>query len=368
MMSKIEELINKLCPNGVNYKPLEDLVIKNPKSKIGARIAENMPAGNIPFFTSGKNTYYVDEFLVDGENIFVNDGGNADFKYYLGKSNYADHVISLKAKNINGRFLFHCLMQMKDFVNENYFRGSGIKNINKKGFFSMLLPVPPLEVQHEIVHILDDFTLLSAELSAELKARQKQYEYYRDKLLTFGNEIPRKKLIEVSNISRGKRVTKKDLDDNEKYPVFQNSLAPMGYYKEYNYEKNKTYVISAGAAGEIGYCKEDFWAADDCLIIYDLKGLLDRYVYYYLMLKQDYIRSNVRKASIPRLSRNIIENIEIPIPTVEKQEEIINILDKLNSLCNDISEGLPAEIEARQKQYEYYRDKLLTFKELVNEG
>lgn len=225
-----------------------------------------------------------------------------------------------------------------------------------------------MEVQCEIVHILDDFTLLSAELSAELKARQKQYEFYRDKLLYFDEKIPRRKLIDVSSISRGKRVTKKDLNENNEFPVYQNSLAPMGYYKDYNYEKNKTYIISAGAAGEIGFCKENFWAADDCLVVYNLKEVLDKYVYYYLLVKQDYIKANVRKASIPRLSREIIKNIEIPIPSLERQEEIVNILDKFDKLCNDISEGLPAEIEARQKQYEYYRDKLLTFKELkVNE-
>lgn len=103
-MNKVEELLNKMCPNGVKYIPLEDVIEKNPKSKTGAKLAEKMPEGQIPFFTSGKNTYYVCDYLVDGENIFINDGGNADFKYYDGKANYADHVISIKAKNINGRF------------------------------------------------------------------------------------------------------------------------------------------------------------------------------------------------------------------------------------------------------------------------
>ena len=146
--------------------------------------------------------------------------------------------------------------------------------------------------------------------------------------------------------------------------MYQNTLTPMGYYKNKNYDKEKTYIISAGAAGEIGYSKEDFWAADDCLIVYDTKNILNKYIYYYLLLKQDYIKSNVRKASIPRLSRNIIENLEIPIPSKERQERIVYILDKFDKLCSDLLDGLPAEIEARQKQYEYYRDKLLTFKEL----
>ena len=131
-MSKLEDLLIQLCPNGVFFQPLESLIEKNPKSKIGAKAAEKMETGNIPFFTSGQNIYYVDEFAVSGENIFANDGGYADFKYFNGKANYADHVISFKPKGINGRFLFHYLNMQKRFVDETMFRGSGLKNINKK--------------------------------------------------------------------------------------------------------------------------------------------------------------------------------------------------------------------------------------------
>jgi len=138
----------------------------------------------------------------------------------------------------------------------------------------------------------------------------------------------------------------------------------MGYYHETNCDAEATFVISAGAAGEIGYSKVPFWAADDCLVFTDLQGISSRFIYHYLNTKQDYIKSNVRKASIPRLSRTVIEKIRIPLYAREEQERIVSILDKFDSLCSDISEGLPAEIEARKKQYEFYRDKLLTFKEL----
>lgn len=138
----------------------------------------------------------------------------------------------------------------------------------------------------------------------------------------------------------------------------------MGYYDAYNCEAETTYVISAGAAGEIGYCKSKFWAADDCLVFSNLRGVLNKFVYHYLITKSTYIKANVRKASIPRLSRTVIEKIEIPVPPIEEQQRIVDILDRFDALCNDISAGLPAEIEARQKQYEYYRDKLLTFQEM----
>ena len=388
-MSKIEELIKKLCPNGVEYKTIGELFdVKNgyTPSKNNKYFWEN---GNIPWFrmddirTNGnilndatqhitelaiKNRKFPKDSLIVATTATI--GVHALIKCdFVCNQQLTCVAIKEKLKNdLNIKFCFYYFDIIDEQCKKIANQGGGMPIVSLEKMKKLVFPVPPLEVQCEIVHILDDFTLLSAELSAELKARQKQYEFYRDKLLYFDEKIPRRKLIDVSSISRGKRVTKKDLNENNEFPVYQNSLAPMGYYKDYNYEKNKTYIISAGAAGEIGFCKENFWAADDCLVVYNLKEVLDKYVYYYLLVKQDYIKANVRKASIPRLSREIIKNIEIPIPSLERQEEIVNILDKLDKLCNDISEGLPAEIEARQKQYEYYRDKLLTFKELkVNE-
>ena len=160
------------------------------------------------------------------------------------------------------------------------------------------------------------------------------------------------------------RVTKKQLVSTGKYPVYQNSLAPMGYYNDYNCEANTTYVITAGAAGEVGFCASKFWAADDCLIFTDLKNVESKYIYYYLLTKREYIKSNVRKASVPRISRTVIENLVLPIPSLEEQHRIVETLNHFEGLTNSISSGLSAEIEARQKQYEYYRDKLLAFKEI----
>ncbi|MDD3429234.1 MAG: restriction endonuclease subunit S [Oscillospiraceae bacterium] len=171
------------------------------------------------------------------------------------------------------------------------------------------------------------------------------------------------KFEDIAAVTRGVRVVKKQLDDSGEYPVYQNSLLPMGYYDKCNCDGESTYIISAGAAGEVGYSKNKFWAADDCLVFSNLSGVINKYIYYYLLSKQDYIRQNVRTASIPRLSRNIIEKLEIQLPSLTEQKRIVSLLDRFDALCNDLSNGLPAEIEARQKQYEYYRDKLLTFKQ-----
>ena len=169
---------------------------------------------------------------------------------------------------------------------------------------------------------------------------------------------------EIACISRGIRVVKKQLVDCGQYAVYQNSLLPMGYYDNYKCDGECTYVISAGAAGEIGYSKKPFWAADDCLVFSNLTKIVNKYIYYYLLSKQGYIHQNVRTASIPRLSRTVIEKMQILLPPLEEQKRIVAILDRFDTLCNDISAGLPAEIEARRKQYEYYRDKLLSFTRL----
>ena len=169
------------------------------------------------------------------------------------------------------------------------------------------------------------------------------------------------KLNDICNIARGTRVTRNELNDSNNYPVYQNSLVPLGYFANSNQSANTTFVIAAGAAGQVGYSKTDFWAADDCFC-FDCKELLiSRYLYYSLMKEQAFLLSRVRKASVPRLSRTVLEKMIVALPSIDKQRQIVDILDRFDKLCNDISEGLPAEIEARRKQYEYYRDKLLSF-------
>ncbi len=165
------------------------------------------------------------------------------------------------------------------------------------------------------------------------------------------------KLGEVCDINRGVRVVKKDLHKTGLFPVYQNSMIPLGFYDNSNYPAGTTFVISAGSAGEVGYSDVDFWAADDCLCITCPDYICNKFVYYNLINKQHMLKSRVRKASVPRLSRSAVEKIEIPLPPLEIQNEIVRILDKFASLAAE----LQAELQARQKQYEYYRDKLLTF-------
>ena len=170
-----------------------------------------------------------------------------------------------------------------------------------------------------------------------------------------------KTLGEVIEIRRGRRLVKSQLEETGEYAVFQNCMIPLGYYHKSNVEADTTFVISAGSAGEIGYSSVNFWAADDVYYFITPEIYRSKFLYYFLLTKQSIITGHVRRSSVPRLSKNAFEKMLIPIPPLEEQARIVSILDKFDILTTSISEGLPKEIELRKKQYEYYRDKLLTF-------
>lgn len=252
------------------------------------------------------------------------------------------------------------------------------------------IPVPSLEIQSRIVQVLDNFDTVCNDLNIglpkEIELRQKQYEYFREKLLTFVAEGEytesrveewdnsaiikllqwvfgpiRVKLGAVVNLQRGKRLVRQQLATTGSFPVYQNSLTPLGYYTESNRVKNTSFVICAGAAGEIGYSAMDFWAADDVYTLETSDNISDKFMYYVLVSKQDRLKSQVRKASIPRLSKDAIDKITFYLPSITEQERIVSTLDNFNTLTNSLSEGLPKEIELRQKQYKYWREQLLNF-------
>ena len=190
-MNKIEKLINELCWDGVEFKELGKLWNKAPKSKIWAKKITNLWEWSIVCFTSWKKNYQVNEFLVNGRYIFVNDWGNADFKYHSWKAYYTDHVFTfwIKEDNIDVKYVYYFLKNNQKLINETMFQGTWLKNLKKCLFMKLQIPIPPLKVQKEIVNILDKFDKLVNDISqglpAEIKARKQQYEYYREKLLNF---------------------------------------------------------------------------------------------------------------------------------------------------------------------------------------
>jgi len=231
--------------------------------------------------------------------------------------------------------------------------------INLGDVGKVCIPLPSISEQKRIVDILDTFTASIENLKEQIAQRRKQFEYYRDQLLDLeGKEgVEMKKLGDECKLERGVRVVKKDLNEEGNIPVFQNSLSPLGYFEKSNYPGYTTFVICAGAAGEVGFCDKAFWAADDCTCIVCSSSIDSKYVYHFLMTKQHLLKSQVRKASVPRLAKDAIGKLMIPIPSIIEQFRIVSILDTFEaSIAN-----LEAQLSQREKQYEYYRNKLLTF-------
>lgn len=288
---------------------------------------------------------------------------------YLGKDQAVTggHATIFKpSKQITGKY-FAYFTQTEMFASQKkkYAKGTKVIDVSATDMAKITIPIPPLTVQTEIVRILDTFTELTAEITAELTARKMQSNYYREQLLSFDEgEVEWKTLGEVVEIKRGKRLIKSQLEETGKYAVFQNSMTPLGYFNESNVQADTTFIISAGSAGEIGYSIVDFWAADDVYYFVTPENLKNKFLYYFLLVQQVKIVGQVRRASVPRLSKTAFEKMLLPIPSIEEQARIVSILDKFDMLTTSISEGLPKEIELRKKQYEYYRDMLLNFNKL----
>ena len=227
------------------------------------------------------------------------------------------------------------------------------------------MPVPPLEVQCEIVRILDKFTLLTAELTAELTARRKQYEYYRNILLNEDEEYVIKNLEDCCNILDNKRkpVTKSARVEGE-YPYY-GANGIQDYVDAYIFDGKYVLigedgsVITSNGNPIVNWAEGKIWVNNHAHIIEELTVNL-KYLYYFIQTinVRDLIHGN-----IPKLNQRDFRKLKIKVPYKEKQNQLVEILEKFDTITNNIRNGLPAEIELNNKRYEYYRDKLLTFKE-----
>ena len=362
----------------VKWMPLGEVLRRTKGTKItaGQMKAINKNDAPVKIFAGGKTIAFVDfedipEKDINREpSVIVKSRGIIGFEYYDKPFSHKNEMWSYYSenKNISIKYVYYFLKQQ-----EPYFQKVASKmqmpQIAIPDTEKYIIPIPPLAVQEEIVRILDKFTTLEAELEAELDCRKRQYEYYRNQLLSLDvlireqrlDKVEYKALSEVAEIRRGKRLVKSELSTSGNYAVYQNSMIPLGYYSKSNVSEGTTFVISAGSAGEIGYSPNRFWAADDVYYFIFTDGVCSKYVYYFLLIKQQSIKRQVRRASVPRLSKSAFEKLKIPIPSLAEQQRIVSILDKFEALTTSISEGLPKEIELRRKQYEYYRNQLLSF-------
>ncbi|MFP6217764.1 restriction endonuclease subunit S [Helicobacter pylori] len=415
-MHKIERLLQTLAPKGVEFKTLEEVFeIRNgyTPSKNNPEFWEN---GTIPWFRmedireNGRilkdSIQHITPKALKGKKLFPKNSIIISTTATIG-----EHALLIVDSLANQRFTFlskkaNCdlALDMKFFFYQCFLLGEWCKNnINVSGFASVDMtafkkykfPIPPLEIQQEIVKILDAFTELNTELNTELKARKKQYEYYQNMLLDF-NDINQnhkdakmsvktypkrlktllqtlapkgvefRKLGEVCDFQKGKSITKKAVTFG-KVPVISGGRQPAYYHDEANRSGETIAISSSGVyAGYVSYWDIPVFLADSFSVSPKQKTLMPKYLFHYLTTQQDAIHATKSTGGIPHVYSKDLQNFLIPIPPLEIQQEIVKILDQFSALTTDLLAGIPAEIKARKKQYEYYREKLLTFKSLQN--
>ncbi|AXP45844.1 TPA: restriction endonuclease subunit S [Haemophilus influenzae] len=313
----------------------------------------------------------INSFDFDGEFVsWTTDGANAGTVFYRsGKFSITNVCGLIKIQNnleLNYKFLFYWLsIEAKNHV----YSGMGNPKLMSHQMEKILIPIPPLSVQTEIVKILDALTALTSELTSELILRQKQYEYYREKLLS-EEELGKvgfewKPLGEVTNIKTGQAVSKYSISQNPGiYPVINSGREPLGFINEWNTENDPIGITTRGAGvGSITWQEGKYFRGNlnySVTVKSDYK-LNIRFLYHILLHFQKEIHNLCSFTGIPALNASELKKLEISIPAIEEQQRIVSILDKFETLTNSITEGLPLAIEQSQKRYEYYRELLLNF-------
>ena len=372
-MSKLEELIQELCPDGVRFKSIKEVYqrVKGTPITAGKMKEIENNKGDIRVFAGGKTVINAYEKDIPKANItrvpavLVQSRGIIDVIYYEKPFTFKNEMWAYThQEKISVKFLYYVLKNNINKFRESASGMGSMPQISLKITEDFKIPILPLPIQKEIVRILDNFT--------ELTARKKQYEYYRDNLLKTAKDTETYYINQISENC-----------DNQRKPVTSGNRV-SGEYPYY------------GASGIVDYVDDYIFDGDYLLISEDGANLLARSTpiafsisgknwvnnhshvlhfntyetrrYIEIYLNSIDLTPYITGGAQPKLNQKNLNKIPISLPSLEEQRRIVNILDHFDKLCNDISEGLPAEIVARQKQYEYYRDKLLNFKELKVEN
>ena len=386
-MPKLDKLIRELCSDGVQVFRLEEIA-HYAKTRIDCKtINEDNYVGveNLLQNKAGKTkatsvpttgmviAYQKNDILIGNIRPYLRKVWLADCE---GGTNGDVLTVQIEdTEKVIPQFLYYVLSSEKFFLYDiQNSKGAKMPRGSKDAVMKFEVPLPPPEVQREIVRILDNFTNLTAELTAELTARQKQYEFYRDKLLTFGVlgggtiDFRWRMLCEIADISTGNSNTNEAVEDG-KYPFFVRSQEPL---RKNDFEYDEAAIITAGdgvGVGKVYHYIEGKYALHQRAyrIHINTPEVVPKYYFHYMKAKfLPYIQKTMFQGSVASIRRPMLNAFPVPVPSLDVQNRIVNVLDNFEKICSDLNIGLPAEIEARQKQYEYYRDKLLTFVETGN--
>ena len=399
-MSRVEELIKEKCPDGVEYRKLEDILMYEQPTKYIVSSTEYDNSYPTPVLTAGQSFIlgYTDE--IDGVYKASKETPVIIFDDFTTSFHWVDFQFKVKSSAIkmlrprdwdkcNFRYLYYAMCTI-DYVPVEHSR-QWISNYSQ-----FEIPVPPIEIQQEIVRILDKFTKLEAELRSELEARKKQYEYAMDSLVAnrtdmfdilvgeafdiitdytaAGSFADLAKNVVYSNSPDYAQLVR-TMDIKSKFtkgaPVYVSENA-FKYLWRVNLDSEAVILPNIGNCGEVYYVVpkdlpyENNVLGPNAILARSTKHN-NRYLSYALQTAefQRQLKKIISPAGQTKFNKTDLKKLTIKVPSIEEQEKIVELLDKFDRICNDLECGLPAEIEARHKQYEYYRDKLLTFKRKV---
>ena len=383
----INELLNELCPDGVEFVKIGEV------AKVGTGSSNRQDAvdnGKYPFYVRSKNILTSDTYEFDDESIIIpGEGGVGEIFHYV-KGKYALHQrvyrINFYDERINAKFVYYYMHScFKRFIMKKAV-SSTVTSIRKPMIEKFEIPLPPIEIQTKIVQVLDQFE----KLTAELKCRKLQYNYYRNKLLTFDEkDVKFVKLGDCCEYIRGITYNKSKEENNKDIPAWNvlrannitlsNNQLNFDDVKRVSKEvkvkdtqklKKGDILICAGSGskdhiGKVAYVSDDLdYTFGGFMAVIRSSAVNTRFLFHTLTGSsfRRYLNSTINSTTINNLNSSVMENFKFPLPPIETQTKIATILDQFETLTTSLQSGIPAEIEARRKQYEYYRNKLLTFK------
>ena len=406
-MSKLDELIRELCPDGAEYVKLNSVC----DIYDGTHSTPNYTESGVKFASVENigDLYATQKYISEKDfekykikprigDVMMTRIGSVGVCTVVDRNEALAFYVSLallrpQLDKVQSRFLKYAIESIhgrKELRKRTLINAVPIK-INKDDIGKVTIPLPPIEIQSEIVRVLDNFTNLTAELTAELTARKMQYSYYRDNLLSFNMSVSKKKIGEITRVFSAARVHKNEWtqegvpfyrssDVISKFNGVENSRGKayisFDLYKRLSAKSGKIMkddiLITGGGTIGIPYVvpsDEPIYVKDaDLLCIQKSKEFNSRFLFHYFLSTEfrKYLENITHNATIAHYTISQIENTPVPLPPLDVQNRIVNVLDNFEKICSDLNIGLPAEIEARQKQHEYYRDKLLTFAETGN--
>lgn len=392
-MTQLYKIIKELCPNGVERKKIKDEYIRLRGTPITAgkmKEIENSN-GDIKIFAGGKTVINAFEKDIPNANItrvpavLVQSRGVIDAVYYDKPFTFKNEMWAYTAENVvSVKYLYYVLKNNMDYFRSAASGMGSLPQISLGVTEDFQIPVPPIPVQEEIVRILDSFTELTVELTAELTARKKQYEYYCNELLDIRKtDVVFKTLGELSKFRRGSFpqpygnaewydgegampfVQVADIGEDMRLVAdTKRKISTIAQPKSVFAPSGSIIISLQGSIGRIAVTQYDAYIDRTVAIFQDIsKEILPKYFVYQLQRIFAIKEKTARGSTIKTITKEEFASFSIAVPPIDEQQRIVDVLDKFHNLCHDISEGLPAEIEARTKQYEYYRDKLLSFKE-----